>query len=146
MFPLETLTCFYDEELETLLCGTCESWTVEMLADIIKFDHGWACNLQCDRPAGTLTSCICLPSSAYRWGYHQIGSDDLDIRHGAFGGVFRCWTNICGLSRYTNGSTAVQHFLETLTELDSADQRRFLRFVTGSPSLPPGGVAALQPR
>ena len=53
-----------------------------------------------------------------------------------------CW----GCGRYTSASTAVQHFLEALTELDSADQRRFLRFVTGSPSLPPGGVAALQPR
>lgn len=33
-----------------------------------------------------------------------------------------------------------------LTELDAVDQRRFLRFVTGSPRLPPGGLAALQPR
>ena len=40
VFPLETLKCFYEEELETMLCGTCEKWTVAMLADIIKFDHG----------------------------------------------------------------------------------------------------------
>ena len=33
-----------------------------------------------------------------------------------------------------------------LSELDGADQRRFLRFVTGCPRLPPGGLAALQPR
>ncbi|KAK9798991.1 hypothetical protein WJX73_009807 [Symbiochloris irregularis] len=87
VFPLECLKCFHEEEIEVLLCGTCERWTVSMLADTIKFDHG-----------------------------------------------------------YTSSSTAVQHFLETLAELDSADQRRFLRFVTGCPSLPPGGVAALQPR
>lgn len=35
---------------------------------------------------------------------------------------------------------------QVLSELDSADQRRFLRFVTGCPRLPPGGIAALQPR
>ena len=40
VFPLETLKCFYEEELETMLCGTCEHWTVDMLADIIKFEHG----------------------------------------------------------------------------------------------------------
>ena len=39
-----------------------------------------------------------------------------------------------------------RHLLEILSELDAADQRRFLRFVTGSPRLPPGGIAALQPR
>ena len=47
---------------------------------------------------------------------------------------------------YTSSSTAIRYFLEVLTQLDAADQRRFLRFVTGSPRLPPGGIAALQPR
>jgi hypothetical protein len=47
---------------------------------------------------------------------------------------------------YTSESTAIRHFLEVISELDSSDQRRFLRFVTGSPRLPPGGIAALQPR
>ncbi len=50
------------------------------------------------------------------------------------------------MRRYTSESTAVRHFLEVIAELDAADQRRFLRFVTGSPRLPPGGIAALQPR
>jgi E3 ubiquitin-protein ligase TRIP12 len=39
-----------------------------------------------------------------------------------------------------------RHLLEVLSELDPSDQRRFLRFVTGCPRLPPGGIAALQPR
>lgn len=39
-----------------------------------------------------------------------------------------------------------RHLLEILSELDPGDQRRFLRFVTGCPRLPPGGIAALQPR
>jgi E3 ubiquitin-protein ligase TRIP12 len=33
-----------------------------------------------------------------------------------------------------------------LVELDPVEQRRFLRFVTGTPRLPPGGLASLQPR
>ena len=51
-----------------------------------------------------------------------------------------------GACRYTSASTAIRHFLEILSELDAADQRRFLRFVTGSPRLPPGGLSALHPR
>ncbi len=47
---------------------------------------------------------------------------------------------------YTASSAPVRHLLETLSEMDASDQRRFLRFVTGCPRLPPGGVAALQPR
>lgn len=42
VFPLECLKCFHEEEIEVLLCGTCERWTVPMLADTIKFDHGCA--------------------------------------------------------------------------------------------------------
>ncbi|KAF6266557.1 hypothetical protein COO60DRAFT_1697133 [Scenedesmus sp. NREL 46B-D3] len=47
---------------------------------------------------------------------------------------------------YTAQSAPVRHLLEILSELDTSDQRRFLRFVTGCPRLPPGGIAALQPR
>lgn len=47
---------------------------------------------------------------------------------------------------YTSTSAPVIALLEVLSELDAVDQRRFLRFVTGTPRLPPGGVASLQPR
>ena len=87
VFPLDALKCFFEDEIEAMMCGTGEKWTVETLTDTIKFDHG-----------------------------------------------------------YTATSTAVGFFLDILTELDAADQRRFLRFVTGSPRLPPGGIAALHPR
>lgn len=87
IFPLDCLRCFYEDEIEAMLCGTGESWTVEQLQDSIKFDHG-----------------------------------------------------------YNSQSPPVRHLLEVLAELDALDQRRFLRFVTGSPRLPPGGLAALQPR
>jgi E3 ubiquitin-protein ligase TRIP12 len=45
---------------------------------------------------------------------------------------------------YTRDSAAVSYLVRCLAALDSADQRRFLRFVTGSPRLPPGGIAALK--
>jgi E3 ubiquitin-protein ligase TRIP12 len=47
---------------------------------------------------------------------------------------------------YTPTSPPVQALLEVLAELEPPDQRRFLRFVTGCPRLPPGGIGALQPR
>ena len=84
---MESLKCFYEDEIEAMMCGTGEKWTVEALTDTIKFDHG-----------------------------------------------------------YTATSTAITYFMGLLSELDAADQRRFLRFVTGSPRLPPGGIAALHPR
>lgn len=84
---MESLKCFYEDEIEAMMCGTGEKWTVEALTDTIKFDHG-----------------------------------------------------------YTATSTAITYFMNLLSELDAADQRRFLRFVTGSPRLPPGGIAALHPR
>jgi len=47
---------------------------------------------------------------------------------------------------YTSSSPPLIHLREVLCELDAADRRCFLRFVTGSPRLPPGGLAALSPR
>jgi E3 ubiquitin-protein ligase TRIP12 len=87
IFPLDALTAFYEDEIEAMLCGTGEAWSVDYLAEVIKFDHG-----------------------------------------------------------YTAQSPAVRFLLEVLSELDAVEQRRFLRFVTGTPRLPPGGLAALQPR
>lgn len=42
VFPLATLAAFHEDELEAMLCGMGEAWSVEMLADTIKFDHGFA--------------------------------------------------------------------------------------------------------
>ena len=87
IFPIKSLSAFYEDEIEAMLCGTGEKWTPTMLSSVIKFDHG-----------------------------------------------------------YTRSSPPIMALLEVLSELDSVDQRRFLRFVTGSPRLPPGGLAALHPR
>jgi hypothetical protein len=46
---------------------------------------------------------------------------------------------------YTNQSRSVRHFVDVLCELSQAEQRTLLRFVTGSPRLPPGGLTALRP-
>jgi E3 ubiquitin-protein ligase TRIP12 len=87
VFPLEALQPFYEDEVEAMLCGTGEEWTVTGLEGVIKFDHG-----------------------------------------------------------YTVQSAPARALLEVLASLGLVDQRRFLRFVTGTPRLPPGGLAALQPR
>lgn len=47
---------------------------------------------------------------------------------------------------YTSSSPPVVAMLNLLSELGQEDQRAFLRFVTGAPRLPPGGLAALQPK
>ena len=47
---------------------------------------------------------------------------------------------------YGRESAPAGYLLAVVAALDGADQRRFLRFVTGSPRLPPGGVAALHVR
>lgn len=46
---------------------------------------------------------------------------------------------------YTTQCRQVQWFLEVVAELKGLDQRRFVQFVTGSPRLPPGGLASLHP-
>jgi E3 ubiquitin-protein ligase TRIP12 len=62
------------------------------------------------------------------------------------------WTRECILDAikcdhgYSKQSSAVQFLVSVLSELSPVDQRKFLRFVTGSPRLPTGGLAALRPR
>ncbi|KAI8088966.1 uncharacterized protein BX664DRAFT_279651 [Halteromyces radiatus] len=46
---------------------------------------------------------------------------------------------------FTMDSTAMQHLLEILSELDHQGRRDFLQFTTGSPRLPIGGWKALRP-
>ncbi len=47
---------------------------------------------------------------------------------------------------YTMDSAPVNAFLRVLATFDRQQQRQFLSFVTGCPSLPVGGFAALSPR
>ena len=47
---------------------------------------------------------------------------------------------------YTRNSRAVRFLLEVLCEFDDATLAVFLKFVTGSPRLPVGGLARLTPR
>ena len=46
---------------------------------------------------------------------------------------------------YSPDSKAVGFLLQILSELDPKQQRAFTRFITGSPSLPGGQIAALNP-
>ncbi|KAL1200108.1 E3 ubiquitin-protein ligase UPL4 [Cardamine amara subsp. amara] len=47
---------------------------------------------------------------------------------------------------YTSSSPPVENLLEILHEFDKKQQRAFLQFVTGSPRLPHGGLASLNPK
>ncbi|XP_072953939.1 E3 ubiquitin-protein ligase UPL4 [Typha angustifolia] len=47
---------------------------------------------------------------------------------------------------YTASSPPVIHLLEIIQELECDQRRAFLQFVTGAPRLPPGGLAALNPK
>ena len=40
VFPLRNLAIFKMDEIDTLICGQAEKWTVEMLSECLKFDHG----------------------------------------------------------------------------------------------------------
>ena len=47
---------------------------------------------------------------------------------------------------YTASSPYIKQFLHILADFDSEEQRQFLKFVTGAPRLPPGGLSALNPK
>lgn len=47
---------------------------------------------------------------------------------------------------YNTQSPPVKNFCDILSGFNGDQQRAFMRFVTGAPRLPPGGLAALQPR
>lgn len=47
---------------------------------------------------------------------------------------------------YTSNSPSIVNLLEILGEFTPEQQRAFLRFVTGAPRLPPGGLATLNPK
>lgn len=81
------LQIFSPDELNLLICGVpYEPWTVRLLAEVCKPDHG-----------------------------------------------------------YSSGSRVIADLFALLSEFDPAQQRRFLKFVTGSPTLPVGGLAMLRP-
>ncbi len=44
--PCSTLSLFHEDEIEVLLCGSGERWTMQVLSDAIKFDHGYTASSQ----------------------------------------------------------------------------------------------------
>lgn len=47
---------------------------------------------------------------------------------------------------YSRNSKGFLMLIETLASLDTLERRAFLRFVTGCPTLPPGGLRNLSPK
>ncbi|XP_074312089.1 E3 ubiquitin-protein ligase UPL4 isoform X2 [Silene latifolia] len=86
VFSDKHLYLYTEDELERLLCGEHDSWSLDLF-DHIKFDHG-----------------------------------------------------------YTASSPQIINLLEVVSEFDYEQRRAFLQFVTGAPRLPPGGLAALNPK
>lgn len=47
---------------------------------------------------------------------------------------------------YSHESSSVLHLLKIMSELEESDQQQFVRFITGAPALPLGGLKNLHPR
>lgn len=60
--------------------------------------------------------------------------------------VQKLMENIVPAHGYHSKSTTYQNLLRFMSELDSEERRKFLKFVTGSPRLPNGGFSSLEPR
>jgi E3 ubiquitin-protein ligase TRIP12 len=106
----------------------------------------------------TLGSGVATQVEAFRTGFNAIFSlsslepfyeDEIEAM---LCGTGEAWTaeGLSAVIKFDHGynatSAPIVALLEVLAELDAVDQRRFLRFVTGTPRLPPGGVASLQPK
>lgn len=106
----------------------------------------------------TLGSGVATQVEAFRTGFSAIFSlsslepfyeDEIEAM---LCGTGEAWTaeGLSAVIKFDHGynatSAPIVALLEVLAELDAVDQRRFLRFVTGTPRLPPGGVASLQPK
>ncbi|KAJ7196000.1 hypothetical protein O6H91_Y509500 [Diphasiastrum complanatum] len=106
----------------------------------------------------TLRTGIAAQMEAFRSGFNQVfmlssllvfNEKDLDY---LLCGRRELWVpetltdNIKFDHGYTAASPPIRHLLEILGELNAEQQRAFLRFVTGAPRLPPGGLAALSPK
>ncbi|TGZ57763.1 hypothetical protein CRM22_009836 [Opisthorchis felineus] len=56
------------------------------------------------------------------------------------------WTNCEPAAGYTRQSSGFRMFIESVSSFDVSERRAFLRFVTGCPTLPPGGLRNLHPK
>ena len=108
--------------------------------------------------AATLSDGIEAQIAAFKEGFESVMpvkmlemfyDDELDL---LLRGTHGCWTveELSECVNFSHGYSALcdqaRWFLEILSELDDEQRRSFLQFVTGSPRLPPGGIAALSPK
>lgn len=106
----------------------------------------------------TVKSGIEAQMVAFRAGFNQVfdlstlrifSEDELDV---ILCGWKELWTpeTLSEHIKFDHGYTAVsppiRQLLEIMEELTPEEQRAFLRFVTGAPRLPPGGLGSLTPR
>ncbi|KAL2649350.1 hypothetical protein R1flu_017478 [Riccia fluitans] len=106
----------------------------------------------------TVKSGIAQQVDAFRSGFNQVfqlstlqifNEDEL---HSLLCGRRELWVSdsLADLMKFDHGYTAssppIRNLLDIMGEFTPEEQRAFLRFVTGAPRLPPGGLAALTPK
>jgi len=106
----------------------------------------------------TLVDGVAAQMSAFKRGFSDVFAverlraflpDELDI---LFNGLRERWDRDVVIEQlkfdhgYTRSSRAIGFLLDIICELSEPQLRQFLRFVTGSPRLPVGGLARLSPR
>ncbi|BBM99900.1 E3 ubiquitin-protein ligase TRIP12 [Marchantia polymorpha subsp. ruderalis] len=106
----------------------------------------------------TVKSGISQQLEAFRAGFNQVfqlstlqifNEDELDS---LLCGRRELWVSesLADLMKFDHGYTAssppIRNLIEIMGEFTPDEQRAFLRFVTGAPRLPPGGLAALSPK
>ncbi|KAJ0503251.1 putative HECT domain, armadillo-like helical, HECT, E3 ligase catalytic domain-containing protein [Helianthus annuus] len=106
----------------------------------------------------TINSGISRQMDAFRSGFNQVFPiDNLQIftdkeLERLLCGESETWnsTQLSDLIKFDHGYTAssppILHFLEIIQEFDYEQQKAFVKFVTGSPRLPLGGLASLNPK
>ncbi|KAI3677127.1 hypothetical protein L1987_86748 [Smallanthus sonchifolius] len=105
-----------------------------------------------------INSGICRQMDAFKSGFNQVFPiDNLQIftdeeLERLLCGESEIWNSnqLSDLIKFDHGYTAtsppILHFLEVIKEFDYEHQKAFVKFVTGAPRLPLGGLASLNPK
>ncbi|KAK9068485.1 hypothetical protein SSX86_012599 [Deinandra increscens subsp. villosa] len=107
----------------------------------------------------TINSGISRQMDAFKMGFNQVFPinnlqifTDEELERLLCGESVTIWNSnqLSDLIKFDHGYTAssppVLHFLEVIQEFDYEQQKAFVKFVTGAPRLPLGGLASLNPK
>ena len=125
VFPLRHLAVFMPEELEQHIRGDSEPWDLETLRARFVCDTCLCFRTQVHTVSLSLLSRSMSPSQLL------TGTRSISVLadHG-----------------FSETSMPIVWLLNIMTGMDKAHRRLFMRFVTGSPTLPAGGLRHLKPQ